>query len=337
MKYILVISILLLQTLFISCNPKSTGTDNNPEADSELASLNAAISENDKDMSLYLKRADYFINHHKLNDALADLNLVLKSEPNNTKALLSLSRVHVMMGKPQQALEALNSVNSLEPANKDAYLEKAKLYLVMKDYENCALSVEKVLELDPKTADAYYIKGVALDENNEKTKAIEAFRMAVQHDPKHYDALMQLGYAFTGSKPAMAMDYFINAIKADSSSLEAMYNLGMLYQENDKPVLALEQYARMLSIDPNNKLAIYNSGYVNLVYQKDFEKGIEFFTSAVKLDSTFADAYFNRGYSYELKGDAAKARLDYEKVLKLRVNDEKAVKGLNRLDKSSGK
>ncbi|MBK7171810.1 MAG: tetratricopeptide repeat protein [Bacteroidales bacterium] len=337
MKYLLFISILILQIQLISCKPKSKGPDKNLDTDQELAILNAAISENDKDMSLYLKRAEYFINHQKLNDALADLNIVLNSEPKNTHALLSLSKVHVMMGKPQQALEALNSINSLDPANKEAYLEKAKLYLVMKDYENCALSVEKVLELDPKTADAYYIKGVALDENNEKLKAVEAFRMAVQHDPKHYDALMQLGYSFTSSKPAMAMDYFSNAIKADSSSLEAMYNLGMLYQENEKPVLALEQYARMLKIDPENKLAIYNSGYVNLVYQKDFDKGIDFFSKAVSLDSTFADAYFNRGYSYELKGDKPKARLDYERVLKLRVNDEKAAKGLNRLDKSSGK
>jgi len=33
-------------------------------------------------------------------------------------------------------------------------------------------------------------------------------------------------------------------------------------------------------------------------------------------------------------GDASKARADYEKVLKITPDDPKAIKGLNRLDKS---
>ena len=47
------------------------------------------------------------------------------------------------------------------------------------------------------------------------------------------------------------MDYFGNALKTDSSSLEALYNLGMLYQENDLPLKALEKYASMLELDPD--------------------------------------------------------------------------------------
>lgn len=336
MKYLLLLSILTVNICILSCSPSDKKVKS-PDASQELTALNEAISKNDKDPELYLQRAEYYIAQLKLKEAQADLNKAAELAPGNAKAHLLMARINVMIGKPQQALEELNTVNSIEPSNTEAYLEKAKLYLVMKDYDNCAKSVEKVLELQPSNADAYYIKGVALDENNEKQKAIEAFRMSVQLNPRQYDALMQLGYSFSDTKPSMAIDYFLNALKADSTSLEAMYNLGMLYQDNEKPDLALQQYSRMLEKDSANKLALYNSGYVNLVYKLNYKQGVDFFSKAIALDSNYIDAYFNRGYCYELSGNTGKARADYEKVLKLKVNDEKAVKGLNRIDKTAKK
>jgi tetratricopeptide (TPR) repeat protein len=335
MKVIQFLWIILAFVVLSSCRNNQGSGIGTVSSDEELASLNAQIAKNDKDASLYLKRAGIFFNRQLLNDALADLNKVLELEPKSTPGYLLLSKVYILMGKPQQALESLNVACNLDPGSMEAFLEKAKLYLVMKDYENCAVAVDKVLELDNRNADAYYIRGVALDENGEAAKAVEAFRLAVTSDPGHYDALMQLGYAFSESNPSMAIDYFSNAVKADTSSIEALYNLGMLLQENEKQDRALEIYDKILRIEPTNKLALYNSGYVNLVYEKEFSKAADFFSRAITIDSAYTDAYYNRGYAYELNGDIQKARKDYERVLQLRVNDPKAVGGLNRLDRAA--
>lgn len=330
--FILILSLLTL-LLFSSCRQHSSGTAETGNTGDELAMLTAAIEKNEKDPSLLIRRAKYYTEHQKLNDALLDLNRALELDSRNSGALLDLSNVYILMGKPQQALDALNRLVELNPGKTDGYLKKAQLYLVMKDYENCANSVEKVLELDPRNADAYYIKGVVLDENKQPAKAVEAFRKAVLYNPKQYDALMQLGYAFTDSNPAMAIDYFSSASRADTSSIEALYNLGMLYQDKEDADKALSCYSRMLKLEPDNKLALYNSGYVKLVLQDNYTSGIDFFNRAIGADSAFADAYFNRGYCYELIGDLPKASADYQKVLKLRVNDPKAVQGINRLEK----
>jgi tetratricopeptide (TPR) repeat protein len=268
-----------------------------------------------------------------LNDAIADISKALELDPKNKSAYITQSTVNILMGKPQQAMDALNKVIAIDPGFVEAHLKKAKLCLVMKDYEGTAQSVQKVFELDPHNADAFYLKGVALDENNEKSKAIEAFRQAVLNNPRHYDALMQLGYASSETNPGMAMDYFNNALKAIPGSPEAMYNLAMLYQENNQPEKALNLYQDMLKINPSNKLALYNTGYVNLVFYEKYKVGYEFFTKALKVDSLYIDAYYNRGYCSELSGDYESARSDYQKVLKLKTNDEKAVSGLNRIDK----
>ncbi len=71
---------------------------------------------------------------------------------------------------------------------------------------------------------------------------------------------------------------------------------------------------------------------INLVYLKDFEAAVKFFSKSISLDPKYTDAYFNRGYSYELMGDFINARKDYQKALELFPNYERSIKGLNRLD-----
>jgi len=330
---LLLFCFILLGPLFSCRHPAKNESTNAAQVDSTLNAINKSISDNPKDPALYVKRADYFVSLERMNDALADATKALELDPKNKQASISLSTIYVMVGKPQQSLDVLNNLIAVDPAFTEAYLKKAKLCLVMKDYEKCAEAVQKVFELDPYNADAYYLKGVALDENKESTKAVEAFQKAVLYNPRHYDALMQLGYANSESNPAMAIDYFNNALKSIPDSPEAMYNLGMLYQENGNPDKALNIYAEMLKINARNKLALYNSGYINLVYLTKYKEGYDFFSRALDVDSLYVDAWYNRGYSAELSGDYAKARHDYTKVLELKVNDAKAIKGLNRLDK----
>jgi len=157
----------------------------------------------------------------------------------------------------------------------------------------------------------------------------------LQSNQLHYDALMQLGTIFVDKDPAMATGYFENALKSNPKSMETLYNLGMLYQENGKPTEALKKYSEMLKMDPRNRFALYNSGYVNMVYLNNYSKAVEFFNGAFRSDSTYADALFNRGFAYELSGDNTKAREDYNKVLKISINHPKAIEGLNRLDAKS--
>ena len=51
------------------------------------------------------------------------------------------------------------------------------------------------------------------------------------------------------------------------------------------------------------------------------------------MDYAFVDAYYNRGLSFEMKGDKTNAILDYQTCLKLSNNYELAIEGMNRLDK----
>jgi tetratricopeptide (TPR) repeat protein len=316
-------------------NSEKPITESKSELDDEFAAINKKIADDDKNAALYNQRAELYIKAEKLNDALSDVNKAISIDSKMPAVYLTLSDIYLLQGKPGNALEAIQKSISIDDKYPDGYLRLAKLYLVMKDYEKTGQNINKVLNLDPNNVKAYFLKGFALEENGDTIKAIESYQKAVALDQQYFDAYIQLGSLYALKRSPLAAGYFNSALNVKPNSKETLYMLGMFYQENDKPDQALEIYKRMISLDSTNKLPYYNSGYVSLVYLKKFKEGAEYFSKAIKIDPKYIEAYFNRGYCLELMGDVAKARVDYEKALKITPNYPNAVEGLNRLDKLS--
>ncbi len=333
--FFVLVAFLLAIPAFWSCNPSGKGKNgsSNDSISGELSSLNAAIEKDSENAELYTLRSDYYVRNDLLNNALADIKKAMELDPKYVKAYTGLSGIYLLMGKPQESLDVLNQVLKFDSRNTDIYLKKARLYLIMKDYENCAASVQQALEIDPNLADAYYIKGMALMENDKMEQAIKSFQRSVNINQSHFEALMQLGYIWEKRDPKMSIEYFKSAIKANPQSTEALYDLGLLYQENEKPEKAIKSYEEINRIDPLNKLAFYNIGYINLVYLDKYSEGVTYFTKAIDLDPAYTDAWYNRGYCFELMKNKEEARSNYQQVLKLKENDTKAIDGMNRLDK----
>jgi tetratricopeptide (TPR) repeat protein len=325
----------ILSIPFIACKQSEPGKNDsaNDSIPRELADMNAAIEKEPENAALYTQRSEYYVRRELFNNALSDINKAIELDPEYVKAYTGLSAIYLLMGKPQESLDALNQVLKFDDKNADVYLKKAKLYLIMKDYENCAASIQKTLEVDPEQADAYFLKGMALMENEKMELAIASFERAVSIEQDHFDALMQLGYIWEKKDQKMSIEYFRSASKSNAKDTEALYNLGLLYQENNQPEKAIQAYETIIKLDPAHKHAFYNIGYVNLVILNNYPKGAEYFSKAIALDPNYTDAWYNRGYCYELLKDYDKARSDYRQVLKIKVNDPKAVEGMNRIDK----
>jgi tetratricopeptide (TPR) repeat protein len=55
-----------------------------------------------------------------------------------------------------------------------------------------------------------------------------------------------------------------------------------------------------------------------------YDRAIEDYTAALRIDPNHFGAYLNRGFVYRNKGDYARARADWEKALQIRPNDSTA-------------
>ena len=84
---------------------------------------------------------------------------------------------------------------------------------------------------------------------------------------------------------SLAIAYFNNALETQANSIEAHYNLGYYYQQNNYFNKAVNQYNIIINdIDSTYKYAHFNIAYINLNYLKNYNLAISYFTNAIKYD-----------------------------------------------------
>ena len=340
-KYFSLFNLLVVVSFFVAfagCQNKKQVVSENPEtvvidsAQSDLDRLDAKVAQDPTQISPYLKRAVFFAKIEMPNEALKDINSALSLNEDDPEIYASLSEVYMYDGKMQRSLDALKKAIILAPNEARYSVMMARLYLTMSDYKQTFNALREGLSKDPDNSEAFFISGLAHEEMGDTIQAIENYQLAVARKQDYYDALKQLGIIYSIKKDRLAIDYLRNAATLKPASPEPLYVLGMFYQENDDPDKALSVYEEILIIQPDYFLAHYNKGYVFLVFKEDFASAIESFTKAIELDNENVDALYNRALAYEISGSLEEARTEYGKILRMQVNDDRAIQGLNRLD-----
>jgi tetratricopeptide (TPR) repeat protein len=336
----LFLTLLVALFLITSCGERSRVTDKNKSGKDTLTvllqDLSNKIADHPSDPDLLQQRSKYYLLDHQEKLAFEDITKAIALSPSKASLYITLSDVYLGMGKPDNCNEALLKAIALEPRNNPALIRLSKLSLITKDYKSTFEYVKKALEVEPNNPQAYFTRGLALLEKGDTVAAVLDFKRTVDQNQGFYDALVELGELYAMKKDPVAADYFKNAIRIRPDSRDAMYLLGMFYQETGRYEDALETYAKLAKVDSTFKDASYNTGYIYLVYLQDFRKAASYFTITLKRDPGYTEAMFNRGYSYELSGEYTKAYQDYKHVLELKPNYQRAIDGMNRIDKIRG-
>jgi len=332
----IIFGFLAIWWMLASCDraaEKNQARDAGDTIKSRISQLTEKIREDASNAELYNTRAQYYIFDKQLDLALRDVNKAISIDSRKGEYYITLSDTYLVMGQPDNSRDALLRARELEPGNTKALLKLAKLYLIVKDYKDCYATVNELLTLDHNNAQAHYTRAIGLLEQGDTNRAVGDLLKAADKNQEFYEAYIELGELFSIRKDKVAETYLRNALNLRPDSKEALYMLGMFYQETGQYEKAVSIYTNLARIDTSFRDAPYNIGYIYLVYLKDFKRSIRFFDEALKKDPMYYQAYYNRGYAYELSGNYAHAREDYKQALKILVNYDKAVEGLNRLDK----
>ena len=325
-------------SFFYACN--NGKIENKEVADKQLdatpenlKALNEKIKLNPKDGELFNQRAGIYLQLNNIDSAFRDINNALMIDSTSANFLSTLSDVYMAAGMAQNALAALDKALLFEPENINALLKKAELHLYFEQYGKTLELTEKAIKIDNVNPKAYFIRGMTFKLKGDTANAIKNIQKTVEQDQEYYNAYIQLGLLYAAKHNKLAVEYYNDALNIDPKSIEAFYGLGMYYQENGFLNEALSAYTNLLSIDSTNKNAYFNMGYIHLVELKMYREGIKYFNKAIKFALDYYEAYYNRGYCYELLGDILNARNDYKKALEIKNNYEMAIEGLNRIDK----
>lgn len=284
----------------------------------QIALLDAKIRKEPKNSELYYKRAEVLLKSENTHEALSNIQKAVALSPKRAEYYVLQADILFVQGETALAFSSLQKAVEVNGKCMEAYLKSAELSLYMKDYEKVMFNIKQAMLLDKNEAKAYFIRGWAMKEQGDTLKAVADFRKAVELKGDYEQAFEELGNLYAVKGDGLAVEYLKSTININPKNINAMYTLALFYQEHNAQQQALDMYKRILEIKPDHADALHNVGYINYEYKHDYDLAIECFTSAIKVDSTFWQAYANRAKAYEKKGEAAKAAADLKKASELK-------------------
>jgi len=324
--------------IILSCQQKEAKTQEQTATSKVLtiSDLREQIQKDTANALLFVQRADLYEKVGELDLATKDIRYALKIDSTNTDYWTKLSEYNLLQGKSGKARIALEKCLKIDKKNIDAILKLSEIYLYVKDYNKSMKHLVDAQNIDLNNSHIYFLKSLIYRETGDTTKAIENLNLAAQKDPESYDAYFNLGRIYFTLNDSLCIDYFKTALKISPKSIEAYYNIAMFWQKNNKPNKAIEEYQLLLkNADSTYYIAYFNIGYIYLNMLKDYQKAIKNFTTTIEMKNNYYQAFYNRGYSFELLTDYANAENDYRAALDILPNYPLAVEGLNRLDKKN--
>jgi tetratricopeptide (TPR) repeat protein len=322
--------------LALGCKPR-TVSDEKPvptsreQVELALADVERRIVDAPNDAALFAERASLQERRDSLHLAVNDWKRAITLDPRNAHHHIELADLYYRTLQVAKVEEHLREAMRLAPDESEPRSKLAELKLLQREYQEAMDLVNEALRLDPNHAKGYFLKGWIYKETGDTLTAISSYRTATEQDPMYFDPFLHLGVLHAERREPLAMQYFNSALQLRPNSVEALYGLGMYGQENGMDSLALACYDRIKQVEPNNALPWYNTGFILLEHRKLPAEAREQFAMAIQLLPTYAEAYYNRGLTYELEGTLDSALMDYRRALALEPGMTLAAMGLGRL------
>ncbi len=310
-----IIACLIMGLAVISCQEKEIQQDLSKLTNEEkIQFYDAKIKQNPKDAELYYLRGKIFYEMGNTKEALFNSQRAIALNKKEVKYYIFEADVFFSRGETTLAFNALQEALKYNDKSVEAHLKIAELSLDLQDYKRCMESVKRVLELDKINAQAYFMRGWVMKETGDTNRAVKDYKKAIELKSDYEQPFEELGILYALKGDGLAVDYLKSTIKINPKNTHAMYALALFYQENDAVQQALDMYQNILEIKPNHADAIHNVGWINYQFKQDYNTALDCFTKAIKADSNFYEAWYNRGKTYEKLGKMTEAQADFEKA-----------------------
>ncbi len=331
MKKIKVLLILLIPALFALTGCGSHSDTPDMPNEEVLKVLDIQIHKHPKNDKLYYDRAKVYMELGRVNDAIADLTRAVSLNDEKPEYHMLLGDAYLANGSIEQSYASLQRALELDPDNQEATLKLGEISYYSHNYDRAMECLSKVTAKDPQNRTALFMKGFIYKETGDTANAVALLRKVCDLYPDYEPAFEELGVLYSTRRDPMALEYLNTAIRLEPQNTNALYALAMYYQDLNQMDKAEELYKQILDINSNHTNAWHNRGYIELFTYGDYPEAINYFTRAIQCDSTFTEAWVNRGCAYELSGDKAHALEDFHTALELDHTFQPAIDGIKRV------
>ena len=305
----------------------------------ELARLSALIDQNPNNDTLLYRRARVYYNEEAYDEALKDLNTALSRDSMQPMYYHLLADILLDYARPndsRRAIEVLKLAEKRFPDRIPTLLKLSEFQLIVRQHGDALETLNKILLMDPQNAEAFYMAGrVALDQGD-TTKAVASLQKSVKLDSDNEDAWMFLGRIFGDRNNPVAIQYFDNALRLDSTNLEAREYKGAYYKRRGEFEEAFAIYRDIIARNPDYANAYFDMGMIYLELDS-LSKAYSNFDIATRVDPIFVKAYYYRGVASEEMGNKEQALSDYRQANGMSPNYTDAKEAKERLEKEGVK
>jgi tetratricopeptide (TPR) repeat protein len=330
--------LLLLPALgaFIACggDPKEEKTAA-PDPNPELTAISKIIDASPNNDTLLFQRAELYYNLKGYDEALKDLNRAMQIDSMRPAYYHLLADVLLDYGRPndsKRAIDVLTLASERFPERISTLLKLSEFQLIVRKHTDALGTLNKVLLRDPQNAEAFFMTGRVAIDMGDTTRAIAALQKSVQFDANLIDAWLFLGRIYANRNSLQAIQCYDNALRVDSTNLEAREFKGVFFKRRGEFDKAFEVYREIITRNPDYSNAYFDMGMIYLELDS-LAKARDHFDIAIKTDPLFVKAYYYRGITSELQGNVSAAIDDYKQALKMSPKFVEAQEALESLEK----
>lgn len=272
-----------------------------------------------------------------IDTALQEYKKSLKFDEEVSVIHLNLASSYIKKNNIPEAIEELKTVIRLDPEAIEPHVILALLYTSQDKLKAASEEYEAVLKkaskLQPKNIEIYKGLGVLYLQQKKYKEAEGAFKLMIELAPENPEAHFYLGGIYNElKKNNLSEDELKETIRLKPDFSEALNYLGYLWAEENKNLDQAEtMIKKALQADPGNGAYIDSLGWVYFRRGKFKEAVKELERAGSLLEDPVI--YDHLGDAYLKVNDKEKAKLNWQKSLKLSPGQEKIRGKLEKIKK----
>jgi tetratricopeptide (TPR) repeat protein len=167
-------------------------------------------------------------------------------------------------------------------------------------------------------------KGLEKSDMGDYLGAIKDFDSAIFYQPEMPAAYSNRGAAYYGNATGTENPFhynqayldFCKSIELDSSNIDYYYNRGLACKDMNWTTEAISDFEYVVKMNPDFAFAYT---YLGICYGQSnmMKKSLNAFNTAIKIDSTIAEFYYNRSVLYSNQGNNYLKTKDLKKVISI--------------------
>ena len=267
----------------------------------------------------------------KINEAIGSYTKALEIQPNFPEVCANLGSIYAQQQQWQRAVAYYQKAISLKPDFVGAYRNLAKIFRAINKQKEEAECLYEAMRREPDMAtEAEYLAvGNVLLINGNLEAAIACYRAAIHLNPNSIEAVYQLGEVFNGrGQLEEAISFYQKAIAINPEFRDVNQKLMEIYNKLNRTVEAVEFQYQTLLKKPQSTAEEYLTVGDSLLENDKLELAVNCYQNAVKLNPNLTAAKNKLAEVWQKLGRWDEAIAYYQSLINANPNSADAYQSL---------